>query len=267
MLSISLDGDEFSNSYRIDHNGAPTFHKVVENVNYIKENFPLYYENNVNFNAVFHNRNTLPNILSFFKQIFAKTPMIGRINDGGIHPEKKDLFNKMYLNTSSFDYTNATIEDIIEKPFLIQNHTMFLHNNLFSIYRDYLILLSENKDSEIYPTATCSPLKKRIFLTVNGKILPCEKVGHNHSLGNVSNGVTDIDFEEFAQKINNMYEMIYNKQCITCDLVSNCSICMFQCDLNCPVKGDGSDYFQSEMDFFELQPDLFNELVTKVILR
>lgn len=267
-LSISLDGDELSNSYRVDRNELPTFQKVVENVNYIREKHLLFYENNVSFSTVIHNRNSLQEVLSFFKKTFSKIPRIGRVNDSGVHPDKKDLFNEIYTNTSSFNYTNATIEDIIEKPFLLQNHMQFLQNNLFSVYKDYLALFSDYKNYEIYPTATCFPLKKRIFLTVNGKILPCEKIGHNYSMGNVSNGITTINFDEVAQMLNEMYEKIFTKQCYVCRMITDCPTCMFQSNLNCQLKkGVENTFYQSEMDFFESQPDIYNEIILKATLK
>ena len=266
-LSISLDGDELSNSYRVDRNGLPTFHKIIENVNYIREAHPAFYENNVSFVAVLHNRNTMQHILTFFNETFSKTPRIGRLNDGGIHPDKKELFNGMYTNTSSFDFVNATTEDIMSKPFLMQNYLQFLQNNIFSAYKDYLALLNDYKNNEIYPTGTCLPLKRRMYVTVNGKILPCEKIGHNYCLGNVENGITYINFDDIAKKINEMYEQIYNRHCSDCKLVTNCSTCMFQSELNCKYKEHGDDLFQSKMDLFELHPDLYNELMLNATLK
>ena len=174
----------------------------------------------------------------------------------------------MYTNDTSFNYTNASTEDIICKPSLIQNHVRFLRNNVSSIYNDYLNLLSDVKSNEIYPTATCLPLQKKIFLTVNGKILPCEKIGHNYSLGNVSNGLTHIDFDEVAKKYNEMFKMIYNEHCVSCGLSTNCPTCVLQSELKCTIKKEIEDeFFQSEMDFFELQPDLYNELTLNATLK
>lgn len=33
------------------------------------------------------------------------------------------------------------------------------------------------------PTGTCIPLVKRMFVTVTGKILPCERIGQQFALG------------------------------------------------------------------------------------
>ena len=177
------------------------------------------------------------------------------------------MFNEMCANSSSFDYANATLEDIMTKPFLIQNHLRFLQNNFFSVYKDYFALLNDYKNNEIYPTGTCMPLKRRIFLTVNGKILPCERIGHTYCLGNVENGTIHIDFDDIAKKINEMYKQIYNKHCSNCNLVTNCPTCMFHSELNCKYKENGENLFQSEIDLFELQPELYNEITLKATLK
>jgi uncharacterized protein len=155
------------------------------------------------------------------------------------------------------------MEDVMNKPFLIQHHLQFLQNNLFSIYKDYLALLCDYKNYIIYPTGTCLPLQRRIYMTVNGKILPCEKVGHNFSLGHVENGIVKINYEGIAKKINAMYEQIYNQYCSDCNLVTNCSTCMFQKELSCKVKDSMDELFQSEIDIFESMSDLYNELTLK----
>ena len=36
------------------------------------------------------------------------------------------------------------------------------------------------------PTVTCRPFERKLFLTVRGKILPCEKIGQEHAIGSVS---------------------------------------------------------------------------------
>jgi uncharacterized protein len=266
-LLISLDGDEPSNSYRLNCNGAPIFHQLLDNVYYIKDKRPLYFESHVNFNAVIHNRNKLPDILSFFKTQFNKTPNTGRLNSSGIHPDKMVLFNEISKNTSTVDYKNESVEEVIKKIFLVQGHLLFLHNNLFSVYKNYLEFLTDYTNVEIYPTATCMPMKKKMFLTVNGKILPCERVGHHYTLGNVSNGIVTIDFEDVANKFNEMYEKMFDNHCSTCRLLTNCSICMLQSDIKCPILVDEEAFFQSKIDFFESKSDIYHELLTNITIK
>ena len=52
---------------------------------------------------------------------------------------------------------------------------------------DYNELLYKEmtKEEEFLPTGTCIPFSRKLFVTVNGKILPCERIGHNNFLGSI----------------------------------------------------------------------------------
>jgi len=51
------------------------------------------------------------------------------------------------------------------------------------------------------------PFSKKNFVTVNGKLLPCERIGHNYALGQLSKTGLNIDFEKIAS-INNAPDVI-----------------------------------------------------------
>ena len=68
-LLISLDGDEYNTSYRVDSNGNNSFDRIVKNVDLLREKYPTYFENHVNFNAVLHNRNSVESISAFVNEI------------------------------------------------------------------------------------------------------------------------------------------------------------------------------------------------------
>lgn len=45
-LLVSLDGDKISHSYRVFKDGRSSFEKVIENLDYIQQTYPNYFENN-----------------------------------------------------------------------------------------------------------------------------------------------------------------------------------------------------------------------------
>ena len=51
-LLISLDGDRYNTSYRVDHRGVNAFDRIVKNVDLVRARYPDYFEQSVNFNAV-----------------------------------------------------------------------------------------------------------------------------------------------------------------------------------------------------------------------
>ena len=86
-------------------------------------------------------------------------------------------------------------------------------------------LFFQDKDIKYFPTSTCVPFSKKIFLTVQGKILPCEKVGQQYPLGYVRDGKINLDSKEVKQLYLKLYTPIVDK-CKKCLLWKNCEICV-----------------------------------------
>ena len=73
-LLISLDGDEFGQSYRVDHSGKNSFDRVFRNINMLQKKYPDYFKSNIDFNSVLHNRNEVESIYKFICTQFDKIP-------------------------------------------------------------------------------------------------------------------------------------------------------------------------------------------------
>jgi len=89
-LLISLDGNRKNNAYRILPNGKPAYDLIIQNIQALYKQYPDFFKTNVNFNAVFHNQNTVSEIYAFFKKKFDKIPRIGELNTQGIREDKKE---------------------------------------------------------------------------------------------------------------------------------------------------------------------------------
>ena len=72
-------------------------------------------------------------------------------------------------------------------------------------YRDYTDLLCDRTQLKYIPTGTCLPFSKKMFVTVNGKILPCERIGHQYGLGHLTTTGIELDVVEIARKYNQYY--------------------------------------------------------------
>lgn len=248
-ILISLDGDEKSSSYRFGHK---TYVKIIKNINYIKEKYPIYFENNINFNAVLHNRNSIDSINNFFISNYNKTPIITPLNPFGINPVYKKAFRSIESSAKNKNTKNGN------KLKFITEYSK-LTKSIFGAYSDYLDLLSDKRYTRIIPTGTCLPFGKKTFITVKGKILPCERIGHNFQLGVINNEKTNIDFHKITNMYNNLYKLVYDKNCSKCYLFSRCSLCMFhiennRCNSFCNKKGF-NEYLKQKIDFFELHRD------------
>ncbi|MCE9108380.1 MULTISPECIES: radical SAM peptide maturase [Bacteroides] len=230
-LLISLDGNEYNTSYRVDSNGKNSFDRITRNVDLLKEKYPEYFKEHVNFNAVLHNRNSVGSIYAFFKERYGKIPSIGELNSTGIRKDMIEEFEKTYKSSTESLLQSEHYSEIEKDMFLksptYHSATVFLMQHSEFRYNNYNELLyGKPKEEFILPTGTCLPFAKKVFITVNGKILPCERIGHQFALGKIDDDMIDLDFEAIAQKYNAYYAKM-DRVCDKCHNKKACIQCMF----------------------------------------
>jgi len=276
-LLISLDGNEINNQYRVFPDGKSAFLVIMKNIEALKKKHPGYFKDKVNFNAVLYNKNSVSEIFHFFKDHFGKTPRISSLNTSGINEAQKEAFWKTYANISESLYKSEDYSMIEREMFIglpnIQSVSTFLHSiNDFS-FNDYNDLLHFFDEKERLPTGTCVPFSKKIFITVSGKILACERIGHRLVLGHVNPQAVTIDYEIIAKNYNEWFDKL-RKQCYNCFNADACTQCIFNLDVTGknPVcngfmdSDDYSRYFSSNIDFIESKPSVYAKILKEVIL-
>lgn len=261
-LLISLDGDEYASSYRVNANNKTVFDKVIRNVDLIRSKFPLYYESNVNFNAVLHNRNSFDSVNEYFQYNFNKIPSISPLNPSGINTENRSMYDEMYnADLSILDEEICLFGDNIKLTPQIFSYAKFVNKYRNSVYYDYLDLLSEDLSNTLIPTGTCLPFGKKIYVTVNGEILPCERVGQGIVLGRIKENIVEFDFDKIADMYNVLYQKYMTNICSSCQLIKNCSSCIFHMSegkCNSFMNLDNMElYLKEKIDFLEANRDSF----------
>lgn len=229
-LLISLDGDEYNHSYRVDHSGHNSFSRVIRNVDLLRERYPEYFRRYVNFNSVLHNRNSVAGIYTFIKQRYDKIPTISELNNSGIRDDKKKEFNETYRNTIESLHQAEHYEEIENDMFMTgesyKSFALFLHRYSGTHFNDYTELLFDKNRCAYRPTGTCLPFSKKLFVTVNGKILPCERISQQYDLGYITDDSIAIDTAAIAQRYNHYYSKM-EKQCTACHNRVGCTQCLF----------------------------------------
>lgn len=279
-LLISLDGDEYGNSYRETKGGNNSFQQVYRNVLALKEKYPDYYEKQVNFNAVLHDRNTYEGIYLFIKHNLNKIPLVSELNDNGIREDKREEFRKMFKST--YDEQKKAYEnceeisgnDLFTKAENVQFRSM-LHGHTGNTYKSLNDLLKTKNEIFHMPSGTCMAFYKKFFLTVNGKVLPCEKIGQQYPLGWVDEEKVDIDFQKISSLYENMYRPLL-KLCKQCYHQLNCAQCVFNIfekskggKLYCPTfvnKNSMAGYLSTNVSYIEENPEVYEEMINKEVL-
>lgn len=276
VLLISLDGNEYNTSYRVSKGGKAAYSDIIRNLEALRNKYPDYFEQNVNFNAVLHNRNSVSEVYEFFKTHYDKIPSIGELNNMGIRPDKVELFRQTYRNSQESLHQSENYEKIEQDMFLksatYQSVTNFIHQYSGFVFHSYTDLLF-GKPKKTVPTGTCIPFSKRMFVTVNGKILPCERIGQQFALGKVTEGGgVELDLEGIAEKYNTYFAKLEN-QCSKCYKAESCIQCVFNLNQldGSPVCYGFTDrqafeaYRANQMGFLRRHPEEYYRIMEDVI--
>lgn len=227
-IMVSLDGNKKNNSYRIFRkNNNNSFKKIIENVDMIQRDYPEYFDRNISFNAVMHNKNSIKDVHEFIYNRYHKIPQISSLNPNGVDPAKNDIFENMFHSVLKSEIEYCKEED-----------NLLPHNNAqpYKELTDFLKYLSVNFyisnvvssthiEDKYFPSSTCLPFQRKIFLTTSNKLFPCEKISSEYSMGEVDENVK-IDIKEIAKRYSFYYEHL-NNVCQHCYLYRYCGKCMF----------------------------------------
>jgi uncharacterized protein len=214
-IDISLDGPkEQHDILRIKKNNSETFDEILENISYIKNNFPDKYRNKLRFFLTIHPYHDIKKIEEFFlsnEDFFGPNNIL--ISWVSFQDVKEDIKKDwIAAKTRQTEQINSELNKrgwfykcIIER-WLEKFHVNATHN------------LSVNKSF----TGTCFPGVDRIFIDVDGTFHMCEKINSYFPIGNVWTG---FDLEAINQLVNNWNENIAKRKCWECDVWWLCDFC------------------------------------------
>ena len=279
QLLISLDGDDQGQSYRVDLAGKNSFQRVYSNIQFLRERHPVYFDTNVNFNSVLHNRNNVEMIYGFIKRHLGKEPMLSPLNSSGVRKEKREEFEKTYRSLSDSIGQSSNCEILEKEMFIRGPHAALLMDYIRkysgNVYRNYSQLLLDSDNLWYNHTGKCLPFSKKMFVTVKGKILQCEKIHHEYALGYVDdNGVT-MDLEQAAMQYNG-YVKKYQRQCQNCSVRCHCGQCVFLLDdtgkenAKCnaySTKRNLEEWRSVALNYLEKYPDFYRRILQEVTIR
>lgn len=229
-LLISLDGDKNGQSYRVDHHNHNSFDRVYANIKLMQQKHPTYFEKNVNFNSVLHDKNSTESVYKYIKDEFGKISMISQLNTNGIREDKRKLFQSMFVSKDQNFHEASNYSQLIDEMFYDVPDTKSLYSYLEqysgNIYKSYMDLLIDKSKLPHLPTGTCIPFGRKMFLTVNGKILACERIDQKFALGNVTDENIELDFVKIADYYNKIFNKL-KQQCVKCFRKQFCPQCIF----------------------------------------
>lgn len=278
-LLISLDGDKEGQGYRVDVLGNNSFDRVYKNICLLREKYPEYFYSMVKFNSVLHSKNSVESIYSFIEGEFDKTPSISPVSNLHIRKDKLIDFERIYRNYNDSIESANDCESFRDKIFIANPKTNMLLDYIYkysgNVFYNYNHLFVRNEMCSLIPTGTCVPFSKKMFVTVTGKVLQCERIGHEFSLGQITETGVELDLEQIAD-LYNKYVFKFISQCMICANMKNCSYCVFQMNnirseqTICPYycSAQQKDKQKDEvLVFLNEHPKLYDRILKEVVVR
>lgn len=225
ILTISVDGPQQSHDKyrRFAGNGDGTYEHICKNLYRLKEKYPDYYQT-ISFNAVVDRDSDMTEISTFF--------------------EREDLFrgNKVLINGVSDSYID--MQYVETKEYLVSLRELLFkqlidqmrgtENNQRSQMMNAVSRFSSSmgKTDKLAPAmhhqGPCIPGRGKLFVDVEGKIRPCEKVSeHTEELviGNIYDG---FDHKKIENNLN--IGRLTEEECKNCWAIRLCKQCVLCAD-------------------------------------
>ena len=265
-LLISLDGDKQHDQYRKTSDNHDSFEIVMSNLRAVKDKYPKWFST-FRYNAVYTNISNVEDVIAWFRKTFNKAPNFSPLHtptsgakdyikiksmtaDYEIPEDLRfcdDLLAQSPINKRVFDFCNTLFKNIIDKE-----------TNIFEERRKV-------------PTGTCVPLSKRLFVSYDGKIHPCEKVNRDDPLGMINlDGTISIDSKKIAENFMNKLSVL-KPVCQQCYLQLCCTKCMLcfngaKCE-DFTSKQKFTSLLSQTISYIENHPNVIQLLKENIIIK
>jgi len=222
-VMISFDGPkELHNINRVYHDGKGSFDDIMEGLEHIKANHPVFFQK-ISFLSVVAPGIDYACVNDFFNAsdvMDSRSVMVNPINQYNV----KDIVNydDLYILTYNYQRMKA----------LFATMGMYDHSKVSKVFTSSLNnikTLSEDMSKRwrlyksAHPSGPCIPGVMRPFVAADGYIYPCERVGEGSDAMKIGHIDSGIDLEKANALLN--VGKLTEKECITCWNFRNCMLC------------------------------------------
>lgn len=225
---ISLDGPEsVQNKSRVfADNSHGTFDVIIQKIEMIQKLYPQYLDK-ISFNAVIDEQNDFACSSNFFTYDFLKDAVVtaAGVSDRD-SVQEVSLRETFYINynyelfKSFIVYAGELDNKYISK--LIVSHKGLLissiHDRVTKPYR---------RKGICHPNGPCIAGYNRLFVTVEGKFYPCERVSETNEVYCIGDIKSGIETKKVLRLLNT--GKLTETECKNCWALNLCSICAADC--------------------------------------
>ena len=225
-LMISIDGPrEVHDINRVYDNGKGSFDDIMKNVEYIRQNYPEYF-NKIMFATVVAPGTDLACVDDFYSagDVFTKnTVLYNNVSTFGIAEDIK--YDDLLFITDTYQRAKCLLSALgLYSP----EKTSKLFGNGLANIKTFYDRLSKSGISEVaHPSGPCLPGVMRPFVDTDGRIFPCERVTESNAMqiGHIDTGI-DIDKAIAVLNVGKLTEA----ECFECWNFMNCTLCVSACN-------------------------------------
>lgn len=229
-VMVSLDGPrDIHDLSRKFANGQGTFDVIMENINRIREKYPEFF-NKINFNIVLNPKNNLKCTDDFFNaQDVIQSEYVNRSFLAENYAKEQPMYDELFFAESSYEKFKLYLW-LLGKISKKNVSKLFIQDfgKIKQAY-DFMIPIP-NLPQNYHPSGPCLPGVRRPFVTVDGNILPCERVSETSEIMNIGDIYDGIDLE----KANNILNIgkVSEDECKQCWCLLQCTACAAIADDN-----------------------------------
>lgn len=251
---ISLDGSKNEHDKnRKFINGEGSFDIIMDHLYEIRRTYPELFKK-IRFNTVVNPNHDYLDIKRYFEtDEIMEEASIGLNVVEAIHNKKDINFGKEFFIVRQFDYLKGLLW-LIGK--LDESHvSKLIMNNLLQVntnYKESPPIIRTGKVA--HHNGPCVPGAKRLFISVDGKLFPCERVPETCDEVCIGTIDTGIDVER-ARNILNIGKISQN-ECISCWALLRCSMCVSHV-----VDGDKLTYKKKIKQCIKSKRTALNDLI------
>ncbi|CAG1016605.1 Anaerobic sulfatase-maturating enzyme [Anaerolineales bacterium] len=221
-LLVSLDGPKnIHDRHRVAKKKEGTFSKILENITWIKENYPDYYCTKIGFNVVRAPDTDIREVYAFFRN-HPSLFINNSITSSNIISYPETIFDHFVESNSHQGIKN------LRKQFIESGKKMHLEQDTFlrAIFERPLIQIHKRQHWEGFsncypPNGICLPGTRKLLVNIDGGVQMCERVSTTDTIGNIYDG---FNYKKIYSLIDE-YIQLGEKACINCWAIRLCSMC------------------------------------------
>lgn len=229
---VSLDGTPtiHNRSRKFAATGEGTYEAIERNLRYVQENYPDLYKK-ISFNVVIDPRYSCDEL----HEMFTYHPLFSDAN----------ISSTLISDEGSMEHVTPSDRYIYEnsislfKAFMAQKNR-YPQEKTSKISAGTVGARMEGLKKNMKPSGTlpskmshggpCIPGQRRVFVSVDGDLFPCERVSETSEVNNIGNIEDGFNLEK-TRKVLNIAQLT-SEECKGCWAIRHCTQCVRTCDNN-----------------------------------